>query len=314
MHRAPDHPLAAGFLPGKPLRRDPNFRFWFKREDTGLSVLADDGEFVMNLPIEWAFGAGDHGVTFASRLDENLYVEHAFSYYADAGSLDLTTGHEKEKPSTLHQAMGIAYTTETSGQSIRACFQCHSTGGVSFSGEGEVRVTEQGVRCEVCHGPGGRHADSVSRGEVELAKRQIRNPKRLTAAEMNDFCGTCHRVVRDEGPAFDFNFAWNVRHQPPYLSRSECFLKSDGELSCINCHNPHGKVRRNEPDFYRPKCLGCHEGSAVEPSAVCQAGRAPDCTSCHMPEVQVSVHLSFKNHWIGIYNEANRLIPVKEAE
>lgn len=308
LHRAPNHPLAGAFVPERPLRREPNFRFRFKAVGEQIIVSADDGEYVMELPLEWAFGAGDHGITFVSRLDKNLYLEHAFSYYADIGSLDITTGHEKEKPETLHQAMGMAYPVEGEGQSIAGCFRCHSTGGLSFSGSHKIDVAEKGVRCEVCHGPGRAHVKSVSGGKVELARRHINNPRRMSAGEMNQFCGTCHRVIRDDGPEFDFETAWNVRHQPPYLSQSACFRKSSGRLSCITCHNPHEAVRRNEPGFYRAKCVSCHD-TKLPPSEICTAATNSDCTSCHMPKVKVSAHLAFKNHWIGVYSAGNRLTP-----
>ncbi len=297
-------------IPQGVLRRPPQFRFRYRRSDSRILAEVEDDEFVMELPLEWAFGAGNHGVTFVSRLNRSSYVEHAFSYYAKPGTFDATTGHESIRPESVLQAMGLRYQVRGQGNSISDCFNCHSTGPLSYSSRGEIDVTEKAVRCETCHGPGRGHLEAVSSGDGQLARSSIDNPARLSPDALLQFCGDCHRDPRGAATAFDYERAWNVRHQPPYFRQSPCFQNSGGTLSCVTCHDPHEDVRRNEPRYYRARCMACHDASYRPPSKLCRAGSEDtDCAECHMPEVQVSPHLGFKNHWIGIYADERRLTP-----
>ncbi len=296
----------AGSIPTEPFLRPPNFHFQFLRSQQGLRVKADDGQYVTELPVEWAFGAGEHAVTFVSKVDGQFYLEHSLSYYADTKSLDITPGHESLPSTTLHEAMGQPVKIRGSGATIQKCFECHSTGPVSVSAAGEVQITETGVHCEVCHGPGGAHREAAGRGQLEPATKLIRKPSARSGEELNKLCGTCHRALTAD---FNRNSPWNVRHQPPYLAQSRCFQKSNDALSCLTCHDPHDRVRRNDAALYRQKCVGCHTASTRPPRPICQAEAAPDCTSCHMPSVQANSHLTFKNHWIGVYLKGATMRP-----
>ena len=130
----------------------------------------------MQIPVEWAFGSGGHGVTFVSRLAQNSYLEHAFSYYERARALDLTPGQKSLPARTLVEAAGRLFRGEGPRPTIRGCFQCHSTGPVAISARREVEIREQGIRCEACHGSGRRHVESAARGEKEQVRRTILNP------------------------------------------------------------------------------------------------------------------------------------------
>jgi hypothetical protein len=269
-----------------------------------------DKEFAMRLPLEWAFGAGEHAVTFVSRINDRAYLEHSFTYYTKSQFLDLTPGHEKlRSPTTIQEAMGLLYPTQNHAMAIVNCFGCHSTGPVALSSQGEVGTFENGVGCEVCHGPGSAHLEAIRQGDTPKAVRAIQNPGRLQAEQILQLCGQCHRRPEQAGLSVDFEYEWNVRHQPPYLGQSKCFQKSEGRLSCFTCHDPHERVRRAAPAYYRTKCEQCHsEGLSERHGGDVSAA---DCTDCHMPAVQVSSHLSFKNHWIGIYGDSSRLVPAR---
>ncbi|MBM3775272.1 MAG: hypothetical protein FJW37_08920, partial [Acidobacteria bacterium] len=105
---APAHPLAGSFGFGRVLQRE---RYSFELSRSGGSLLMEiyDQESILKLPLDWAFGAGEHSVTFVSRIREDLFLEHAFSYYRKSGSFDLTPGHETAKVENLHQAAGLLY-------------------------------------------------------------------------------------------------------------------------------------------------------------------------------------------------------------
>jgi hypothetical protein len=236
---------------------------------------------------EWAFGAGDQAVTFVSRVDEDFYVEHGLSYYARSKSMALTPGHSSPD--------GVRYRTFDPEAAILRCFQCHSTGPLRMETGSRIVPSELGVRCETCHGPGAEHAQS---------RGVIRNPKRMTATEINDFCGACHRKISVEQYT-NWNDAWNVRHQPPYLAQSRCFLKSEGKLSCFTCHAPHAAVSR-VADEYSNQCKSCHPRIRHKTAIEGQA-----CTGCHMPSVELDANLRFANHWIGVYARGQVLRPAR---
>lgn len=241
-------------------------------------------------PAHWAFGAGEKATTYVSQVDSEWYVEHGLTYYAATKSMALTPGHSNDA--------GLRYRTFDPEGSVMRCFRCHSTGALKLEDKYEIQPSETGVRCESCHGPGADHADAPDRAA-------IRNPKKLNAVELNELCGSCHRKPPEAGEERDWANAWNVRHQPTYLSQSSCFRKSAGALSCLTCHDPHQPLMRVSATYDR-RCSTCHR-TVRHKTAV----TARSCVDCHMPRVSTSPQLAFTNHWIGIYGKANKLIPAR---
>jgi hypothetical protein len=126
----------------------------------------------------------------------------------------------------------------------------------------------------------------------------------MSAPDLNEFCGRCHRPPAASGVAIDWNYAWNVRHQPIYLSESACFRKSQGALSCLTCHQPHEPLER-DPQRYNRVCASCHR------AAHAASASKSNCVDCHMPRVSPQPPLRFTNHWIGVYPEGAKLKPRK---
>jgi len=257
-------------------RRAPNFRFRFD----ALTARIDNGADVLAVSMEWAFGAGAQAVTFVSKADDKHHIEHYLTYYSKLRSFGPTPGQSKLKPANLAEAAGLLYRNADS----QACFDCHSTG------------KELGVRCEACHGPGATHAASGG-------KASIINPAKMTAAALNDYCGKCHRPPASDPAKIDWHFAWNVRHQPVYLSQSKCFIKSEGKLSCLTCHGSHEPLVQKAA-HYDAKCGSCHQTKS-------KSCGPTNCANCHMPQVSPEPPLRFANHFIGVYMGGAALRPVR---
>lgn len=69
------------------------------------------------------------------------------------------------------------------------CYQCHATNGRPADPvDGTTWVSEFGISCEACHGPGEEHVATAS----TRGGRDVVNPSRLPAAEANLVCGYCH--------------------------------------------------------------------------------------------------------------------------
>ena len=158
------------------------------------------------------------------------------------------------------------------------------------------------MHCESCHGPGEAHI----RGGGAVQK--IRNPGRLNALEMNNYCGACHRKAPDVGEENDWGNAWNARFQPAYLNKAACFRKSGGALRCTSCHDPHGRADATPPADSK-RCADCHPKVTHR---VATGSRT--CVSCHMPQVRIAEGLEFTNHWIGIYSASSRLMPISRPQ
>ena len=279
LSRATSHPLRFEWpLATTEARRLSKFRIRFD----GLTARIDDGVDVLAVPMEWAFGAGAQAVTFVSQGDESTHLEHYLSYYTKLRAFGPTPGQSVLRPVNLAEAAGLLYKTKDPVAGIDGCFNCHSPGGTA---------NELGVRCEACHGPGEGHP----------GKRQMLNPGRMKPTEINNFCGTCHRPPAADPSKIDWNYPWNVRHQPVYLSQSQCFTKS-GTLTCFTCHGPHEPLQQSVA-VYDARCANCHAAT----SSAC----APrDCAGCHMPQVVSEPPLRFTNHWIGVYRGGSGLRPV----
>lgn len=234
---------------------------------------------------EWAFGAGRKAITYVSRFGDDDYAEHGLTLYTGRKIMGLTPGHEN--------AGGKKYRTlDPIGTALR-CFRCHTTGPISLDKSGAIRWSEDGVQCESCHGPASEHVKQPS-------SANITNPKNFSPAEMNDYCGACHRTARD---ITDWGLSWNSRHEPAFLSQAQCFQKS--QVSCLTCHDAHQPVATNLKQ-YDAKCSSCH----AKPKHRAPVSAASSCVSCHMPSVQANPYIRFTNHWIGIYDKTRPMTPL----
>jgi DmsE family decaheme c-type cytochrome len=116
--------------------------------------------------------------------------------------------------------------------------------------------------CESCHGPGSKHAESLSAAD-------IRQPAKLPPAETDRVCLSCHQ-----------NQTTHVGH----LNSSH----AKNQVSCTECHfihKPGGLVARRAPDINQ-QCAGCHEdvwASFQQPYRHRLPEGVMSCVDCHNP-------------------------------
>lgn len=270
------------------------YSYEIKRDGKQSSYSVTDGQNTISVPIEHAIGQGRMGQTWVLQHNGNFY-ESRVSFYNEIKGLDFTIGSPRGIPTSLEEAFGRVLAP---GEVV-SCFSCHSIGATNGQ-KLELEKLVHGVRCESCHGPGGRHLAEVKAGEAGY--KSVFNPGRLGGDEQTQqFCALCHRgnsefsLLRNVGMN-------NVRFQPYRIFQSKCY-SDDRNIRCTACHNPHEPLRE-DAGYYDPKCLACHalKGQAVaqgsQPS--CPVG-TKDCVSCHMPKIELkTAHFKFTDHYIRV--------------
>ena len=133
------------------------------------------------------------------------------------------------------------------------CATCHKQSAEHSSFSTGVHAPSEAVNCLSCH--------SIHKSGPKQASLLVSEPTKL--------CATCHQ---DAASSFrTFPYAHKLR---------------EGALSCVSCHDPHGRSAKHaarETRAGEPGCVSCHaevRGPFVFPHV---NGVAGDCTSCHIP-------------------------------
>ena len=219
--------------------------------------------------------------------------------------------------------LGISLAVAADAQTLPAgyvgseiCNVCHEDiyNGIAKSAHHAVDTDAkrgwQGRACESCHGPGQKHAES---GDASL----IRNPANLTAAATDKICLTCHLNQPTQVGRLESSHARNqvactachkVHESQPLVVRkadatnklcASCHLNQwaqfqrpfhhklpEGDMSCVDCHNPHGSIRPAMLQTFaanEPGCFACH-GDKRGPFTFEHAPvRFEGCQACHEP-------------------------------
>lgn len=295
------------------LRANPRMTFKFgpytfqieRRGDQSVYSVTD-GKETLSEPILYSFGQGKAGQTYIYRRG-GVFYESRVSYYRDINGLDFTIGYERKVPPSLEEALGRAISMDEA----RSCFSCHSTAAV-YGKNLQLDKLMPGVSCEACHGAGRDHI--VAMEAKQFTDKKIFNPGRMGADDLTqEFCGSCHRSAESVMTLQHQGGINNVRFQPYRIFTSRGHDPSDDRLSCTACHNPHENLQERASD-YDPNCLNCHQSAAALKSPrLARTERADgrtakpcpvaakDCTSCHMPKVEIpGSHFKFTDHRIRI--------------
>jgi hypothetical protein len=274
---------------------------------SGYEMLSDGKRFAITATdyperIAWldlAVGSGKTGMTYVS-VDGGRLSEAEMSYFPPFKSWWRTPGH-KPKPTKY---LGQLYDEDFS----RRCLGCHA---VTLPERGlALEKKFYGVGCEACHGPGKAHiaaARAGNRSGIGLGAT-----KATTPAKLNDLCGKCHAPFKTPN-GLSPSTEETHRFQPLGITKSACFIKSGGALSCVTCHDPH-KDASTDKQSYEVVCLSCHSKplqpaaptvSKVFKSKPCPVNAKTDCISCHMPPRRIfrdsDVPTRLADHLIKIY-------------
>ncbi len=302
---AAEHPVASwlvGRSASDPAR--PESTWTYRLQNGRLIAERSEGDQHESDPLDFAFGSGNHAVTFLSMTetdpDRATAIEHRLSFFTQDNALGVTPGQTGElSRSPEFTPRGRALDPLLT----RKCFDCHST---LTSAQGpdqlDVNTLIPNVSCERCHGPGKSHVEAARLGRrSDLAMRF--GPGRWTAAELLKLCGQCHRTadMADPNSIYPDNPVL-ARFQPIGLMASACYRKSQGALSCVTCHDPHAKTLDDRP-AYEAACLTCHKPDVAPkatPHATCPVSPQSGCIECHMPRVIATGKVPFTDHWIRV--------------
>jgi len=248
--------------------------------------------------IDYIIGSGQH--TNSHLMLRNGYVVQApLTYYTQEGTWDLPPGFENGKNARFTRIIDSE------------CMSCHNSIPVLQSGmKRRFAKIGLGIDCERCHGPGELHVkyrqdvQNNASGEFDST---IVNPARLSSELLIDLCQRCHlqgNNVLKKGKQFtDFkpgmklsdvfevylpqyqgdHSEFNMADHSQRLQMSACYGSSQGELTCINCHNPHVSVTRTKVEQFNAVCASCHQEKGCELPVHERAASNNSCVSCHMP-------------------------------
>ena len=282
----------------------------FATDQKGSDVFRDTHK------LQWIIGSGANGSGAIVQRDDFLF-EAPLSFYAKLQGWALSPGYEFGDYGFNRPI-------------LPGCISCHSGQPQAIlNGNGRFReppFKEVAIGCENCHGPGQTH---IAAAQMGSPMGSITNPAKLSHWLADNICMSCHQTgdarvlragkdYRDFRPGAELDQTLSIflvpfsKQSTPkddllehYLSMrlSKCYLKSDGQLSCITCHNPHVQPSAQEaPAYFRQRCLTCHtEKSCALPLAIRERKTPPDaCAGCHMPkrDVKVISHSVLTNHRI----------------
>jgi tetratricopeptide (TPR) repeat protein len=303
-------------LPDGPLADpdDPNVTLTFRRDGPQLRLETRTDKQLFHSVIEYAFGTPERYLTMIGRDEDGTYRGVRLSYYhTGASSGWCRTAGDVGMSSDPNEIVRGRPIDVRDG--VVRCLHCHVTRPREFRNPPPDVVgpeaADSAIGCERCHGPGGNHIAAITAQFSDPAIVIVRRAP-AQAAVINLQCSECHTVDIRSAVASAPDDPHFVRSPGMTLTFSRCFAESSGNLSCLTCHDPHGKAERLT-SLYESKCLACHssensvrDNSPFVRARACKVNLARDCVHCHMPKVPVpELHASLTDHFIRVHRQGN---------
>lgn len=164
-----------------------------------------------------------------------------------------------------------------------SCIHCHTTDARPGFPELDTRVSELGIACEACHGPGEEHAklnrNPARRYGLHLAEvgdATVVQPTRLTKRAGSAVCGSCHGTWEPypgEVPAimsrgYDYQPGDSLPEDRVLVRPSQGHLGESGELN-LGQFWPDGQLRVSGREYTAVMDSPCFESEDF------------GCSSCH---------------------------------
>ncbi len=257
------------------------------------------------------------GATARSYLlsDEGFLYQAPVAYYTAAAKWDLAPNYE---------TYAYPYLTRPV---MPGCLTCHAsflnTVATTQNRYASPPFEEGGIACQRCHGAGEEHIRKMNEGDRK-GGLSIVNPAKLPPDRRDSVCSQCHlagevRVMRagrdwqsyrpgerlaDSVSVFVRAGAgpgMKVTSHVEKLAQSACKRRAGDRLWCGTCHDPHFVPKPGErAEWFRQKCLGCHDNGACGETNAARAALQDDCTACHMTKSTVTdaQHVVYTDHSI----------------
>ena len=295
-----------------------------------------------DLALKYRVGSGHLARTYLVET-EGFLTESPITWYPARQTWDMSPGYDDSNHPSFSRPV--------SGK----CLFCHSGRVESVDGSyHRFKIHEMGIGCERCHGPGELHSQRMAADwPPEQVDESIVHPTRLARERADDVCAQCHlsgdadvavrgRDISDFRPGLrlkDFQLSYRVVRPSAGMTLvghveqmrlSRCYLESES-MTCTTCHDPHRQLADAQRfEFYRSKCLTCHDEQACGLSQEQRLSRRvseghphrDDCVACHMPHSSTEVqHVASTHHRIGLQpvkdrpmapHEIGRLIPIED--
>src|SRR5437867_4037829 len=260
----------------------PNNTFYHKPSDSYFTMLRRNGKYyqrrhqidpdgrqinVMEKQIDFVMGSGNHARAYLHRTGRHTLVELPLAWYAEKGGYwAMNPGYDRPNHDGFRRALSYD------------CMFCHN-GYPEIPAGNDQPFAEpvyegslpEGIDCQRCHGPGGKHAQlaKTAGARPEDIRNSIVNPARLSAQRQMEVCIQCHlettsfplpnSILRYERGPFSYKpgeplssfmlfFAhaagkgrddkFEIVNSVYRLRSSACFIQSKGKLGCTNCHYP----------------------------------------------------------------------------
>lgn len=274
---------------------------------------------VEELKIDYVIGSGNHARSYLHRTANGGFIELPLGWYSQKGGYwEMSPGFDNPHPKTRRFASYECIFCHAAYPKIPAGHDAPGSDPV-FAGD-----LPEGIDCGRCHGDGSNHMRIAQTAKATPAqiRASIVNPKRLTPARQMDVCMQCHleptsgdlpslirrfdrgpysftpgeslsdfELVFDHAPGTGHDDKFEIVNSSAYrLRKSQCFLKSNGAMTCTTCHDPHTSTAN-----YSDACRKCHASMASShPEA------PKECISCHMLKRQADdvVNAMMTDHWI----------------
>ncbi|QBG46491.1 ammonia-forming cytochrome c nitrite reductase subunit c552 [Verrucomicrobia bacterium S94] len=231
------------------------------------------------------------------------YYVHSGEWYDATGSMVRDFQDDGPADSAVHW-------TDRSLTFNTSCHDCHvSQLEKNYNPEDDSYNTtwkEEGINCEVCHGPAEAHVkaaeEAAAKGEKLKDLKLLRFHEDLNLEQRDSTCGPCHAkgqiLTRDFTPGelffdhYDLTSYEDRDFWPDGRDLGENYTQTawmanqcalSGQLECIHCHTSSGRFRfKDNPN---QSCLPCHRervDNILEHSHH-SAEAGVTCIDCHMP-------------------------------